>query len=179
MVAVGGAKGVVHIDGAVGGELLGHGGLLGLHFVLGGLGFLVGHAFRLRLAFLGLVEAGVFEHEDFDRLQGCCGFVGGHAVRREGNGLAQDFRQVVGDGLQTEFGFVAFAFRTAQVAHQDKRGSLADDVFDGGQGGLDAGVVRDDAIFQRDVEVNAHDNFFAFQGDVFDGLFVHVFSLLS
>ena len=176
VVTMGRAERVVDIDIAVAGELLGHGGLLLLHFGLLGGVFFVAHAISLlRLAFFGLVEAGVFQHQDFAGLQGRRFRVSSHAVSREFDFFAKLLRQIVGDGLQAEFLFIALAAGAAKMAHQNQSSALFQNVFDRRQSGLDAGIVRDDLlVVQRNVEVNAHHNFLAFHANVFHCLFVHL-----
>ena len=41
---------------------------------------------------------------------------------------------------------------------EDDLGFVAESIFDGGEGLADAGVVGDDAVFERDVEVDADED---------------------
>ena len=175
VVAVGGAEGVVHVDIAVGGELFGHLLLLGLHLgLLGGI-FLVAHLVGLLdLAFLRLVEAGVFQHEDLSGLEGGGLGVGVLAVIGELDIQVQVLGKIVADGLQAEIGLIALALRAAQVAHEDEGGTLLQHVLDGGLGGLDAGVVGDLVLrVEGDVEVHAHDDLLSLQFHVANRFLVH------
>ncbi len=87
-------------------------------------------------------------------------------------GLLEQLAQRLGRRLQAELRIRA-ALRPAQVAHQDQRGALLQDVLDGGQRGADALVVRDRAVLHRDVEVDAHQDALALEIDVANGLLVH------
>ena len=165
--AVGGAERVVAVDVAVGSELLGEDFLLFLELGLLRLELFVALAFLLfELALFFLVEAGVLKHHDVAGLHGLHDVVGVGAVGREGDGLAEHLGEVFGDGLQAEVGLVALFGGTAEVAHEDQAAALFEDVLDGGQGALDAGVVFDDAFLDGHVEVDAHDDAFAFEIDV-------------
>ena len=64
----------------------------------------------------------------------------------------------------------AVALGAAEVAHEDDLGALVLEVLDRGDRGADAGVVRDDAILQGDVEVHAHEDALARDVGVADGL---------
>ena len=52
---------------------------------------------------------------------------------------------------------------------KDQFGSAGEQVADRGDGGLDAGVVGDGAVFERDIKVHAHENFFSGYVEVADG----------
>ena len=153
MGAMGAAEGVVDEDIAQRGKLLGHGGVV--------LGF-------------ARVEARVFEHEHFTRLERGRSFfrlrAGG--IAGELDGRVDQRRQVVGGHLHAEFR-VRPAFGAAQMAHEDYGCAVFEQVVDGGQGGADAGVVADLSIAQRYIEVNPDEGFFALPGDIANRLFVH------
>jgi len=177
--AVGGAEGVIAIDVAVGGELLGELELLFFHRSLFRLILFFGHVVLfLDLALLFRVEAGVFEHEDVAGFHGGDFFVGVGAVGGEGDRFAEHFGEVFGDGLEAEIGFIAFFGRAAEVAHQDEAAAVVEDVFDRGEGAGDPGVVFDDPFFDRNVEVHAHDNALAFEIDVAKRFLIHDFLFL-
>jgi hypothetical protein len=59
------------------------------------------------------------------------------------------------------------------VAHQDNGGALVERVLDGGEGGDDALGVRDGAggFVLGNIEIDANENAFSGEGDVFDGFF--------
>ncbi len=171
---MGGAERVVAVDVAVGSELLRELFLLFLELGLLRLELLVALAFLLfELALLFLVEAGVLKHHDVAGLHGLDDVVGVGAVGREGDGLAEHLGEVFGDRLEAEIGLVALFGGTAEVAHEDEAAALFEDVLDGGQGALDAGVVFDDAFLDGHVEVDAHDDAFAFEIDVAKGFLIH------
>src|SRR5208337_1092743 len=53
---------------------------------------------------------------------------------------------------------IRFALGPAQVRGQDQARTVPQRVFDGGQSFADAGVVHDAPVFERHVEVHAHEN---------------------
>ena len=112
-----------------------------------------------RVVFLfTFVEAAVFEHDDVARCDGR-GFV--KVVFDERYVFAEQVAKVGSDGRKAE-GFVVFAFgRATQVRHDHHGAAVVKDVADGRQGGLDAGVAGDFAVFERDVEVQPHQDTFA------------------
>ena len=175
MGSVSRAEGVVAVEVAVRGKLLGHFLALRLQLSLLLLIFFLGQMDALLLvvffdfAVFGFVEAGVFKQSDFAGLEGFDNVVGRHAVRNEFHFEAQLGAQGFGNRFKSEFRFKAFAFGTAEVAHEDKRSTLFQDVLDAGESGHDAGVVRYFAgavLGHRHVEVHTHDDSFAFQINV-------------
>lgn len=61
------------------------------------------------------------------------------------------------------------------MTHQDQRGTLIQNIFDGRQRGLDSLVIGDGSILHGYVEVHTHDDALAFEIDVFNSLLVHGF----
>ena len=172
---MGSAKGVVHVDVAVGGKLLGHLLLLGLHIRLLRGVLLVAHVVGLLdLAFLGLVETGVLKHQDLARLKGGSLRVGILAVLGKLDGNPKILRQVVANRPEAEVRLVTLPLRTTKMAHQNEGGTLLKNILDCGLGGLDASVVGNLMLgIQRNVEVNAHDYLLALQIHVADRFLVH------
>ena len=158
--AVGGAEGVEHEDVAVGRERLGDLGVVLL---------------------LALVEADVLEDEDLAILEGVDGGLGLLAVGvvDELHVIAGNLGELVGGRLEGELGLGAVALGAAEVAHEDDLGALVLEVLDGRDGGAHAGVVGHDAVLQRHVEVDAHEDALARDVGVAHGLLgeSHVHSL--
>jgi len=173
MGAVRGAEGVVDEHVAVCGQFLCKGFLTG--FVLRG---------------LFLVEAGVFEHQDAAGRKGVdFGFLAEAGIG-EFNRFGDFFGEIFGDGLHAVFsgdifihiegfsvffglflGFFRIFRRIAEVAHQNEGfGTLFQDIGDGGDGGEDPRIVLDHAVFHRHIEIDAHDDAFAFEGNIFNCL---------
>jgi hypothetical protein len=51
------------------------------------------------------------------------------------------------------------------MAHEDRFAAVGEDLFDGGDGGADAGVIRDIVfVIERDVEVDSDEGFFVCKG---------------
>ncbi len=124
------------------------------------------------------MEAGIFEHEYFARFEG---FRHGFHFRsnavwchldRDPQVPGQHFRS----RFQAELG-VRSAFWTAQVAHQEQRGTLFEHILDRRQCCLDAFVVGNNAFIHRDVEVHPHQHTLALQVNIFYGFFVHILHL--
>src|SRR5580704_3095317 len=111
------------------------------------------------------MEAEVFEEE------GLAGFeVVGHfgrdlayAVGGEGDvfvvaeDVIEEGAEVIDDGAKAHGGD-GLAFGAAEMGAEDDLGFAAESVLDGGEGLADAGVVCDDAVLERDVEVDANEN---------------------
>ena len=174
MGAVSGSERIVAVDVAVGSELLGEFLLLFLESGFRSLELFIGlTVFLFQLGLLFFVVAGVLEHEDFARLEGLDLVVGGGAVRSESNGLAEKLGEVVGDDLEGGVRGDALFIGASHVAHENEAAALFENVFDGGESALDAGVVLDDSVFDRHIEVDAHDNAFAFEIDVTQSFLVH------
>ena len=133
MRPVRGAKGIVHIDlgqrGEVGGE-------------------------DLVSLLLCLVEAEVFEEADAAFGQVADDLLGAiaDALFGEDDFGVEELGEVDRDGLERELGVVALG--PSKVASEDDAGPLLTQVVDGGEGRGDAGVIGDDAILHRDVEVD-------------------------
>ena len=144
MGAVGGAKGVVHIDIRQAGQLLSEAGIV---------------------LFLLREEAHVFEqhHVAFSG-GGHLGLgVGADAAVGFDHRLAQQLAEAGGHGGEAH-GLVHLALGPPEVGRQQHLGALADQVVDGGQGGADAGVVGDRAVVvERYVEVHPHQHALAAQ----------------
>ena len=160
---MGGAERVVTEDFAVAefSEFLGEFFLLGLHFGLGSFLLLVGGVVgQLGLAFFFLIETGVFDHHDFAGLErlGLGDGFRADAVGAELNRLAEQFFQFGGNRLQAKFGFVAFAFRAAEVAHQYERTALSEHIVDSRNRGGDTGEVAYVAFFNRHIKIYTHQN---------------------
>jgi len=157
---VGGPEGVVHIDVGHGRQLPGKVvfGLTQLRVFLGG----------LVLDSLFPVEAEVLQQHAATRLEGIgLGFrVRSDAVGGEDHLLAEQLGQPFGHRFQREPRF-RLAFWTAQVAHQDQRAAVVENMLDGRQGLDDAVVAGDVAVLiQRHVEVTPHQDLFAFHVNV-------------
>ncbi|MPN43394.1 hypothetical protein SDC9_190953 [bioreactor metagenome] len=121
------------------------------------------------------MEAGIFADEylaGLERLGG--GFRRlADAVSDKLHRLAEQRGQMVGGGLHRELRD-HFPLRTAEVGQQHQLGTLFQNVIDGGKSGADTGIVRDLAVLERHVEVNAHDHVGALEIDVLDSLFVDI-----
>ena len=130
---------------------------------------------KRRVVFLfAFVEAAVFQHDDVASGNGR-GFV--EVVFDERHVFAEQVAKVGGDGGEAE-GFVVFAFgRTAEVRHDHHGTAVVEDVADGRQRCLDAGVAGDFAVFERDVEIQPHQDAFAVYVDFTE--FSHGYPLLK
>jgi len=85
------------------------------------------------------------------------------AVRDQGDGLAEELGEAGSDGSHRELGLVA-ALGSAKVGGEEDLGTLLDEVFDGGDGTSDAGVIGDlSLLVEGDVEVSANKNSLALQ----------------
>lgn len=118
MGAVGGTEGVVHVHVTKVGEPLAELG------DLSGVGLSLVALLVLDGALLFDVETEVLKENDRAVVSGGDGFfdLGAHAVVEEDDGLADEFREFVGDGLEGVFG-VDLAIGAAEVGHQDDLGS--------------------------------------------------------
>ena len=94
------------------------------------------------------------------------------AVGREGDRLPEQLGQAIRDRPQAHVR-VDLALGSSQVAREHDRRALSERVLDGGQRRLDARVVADDAVLQRDVEVHADENALALEIQIFDREFRH------
>ena len=176
MGAVRGAERVVAIDIAIGSELFSKLFLLLFESGFRSLELFIGlTVFLFEFGLFFLVVTGIFQHQDVARLH-CGDFrvrlcaVGGKRDR-----LAEQFGEVIRNQLEGGVGGDSFFIGTAEMAHENEASALFENVFDGGEGALDTGIVFDDAFFDRHVEVNAHDNALAFEIDIAKSLFIHVF----
>ena len=148
MGAVGGAEGVVDVDLGAAGEGLGEAGLVG---------------------FLGGVKAGVFQQQHLAGLQG--GAQGGDfladAIRGEHHHLAEDFAEQRRGRGQRELR-IGPALRPAEVGAEDQLRTAGEQMLDRRNRALDAGVIGDDAVLERDIEVHTHEDFLAVDVEVAD-----------
>ena len=112
---------------------------------------------------LALVEAQVLEQQHVAVAQrGRLGLgILAHRVAREHDRLAEKLGKAQRGRAQAERLLVTGARRTSQVAHQDDARAVADELLDRGQRGADARVIGDDAVFDRHVEVDAHQHLLA------------------
>ena len=121
---------------------------------------------------LTFVEAAVFQHDDVTGGD-LRGFV--EVVFDERDVFAKQVAEIGGHRGERE-GFVVFAFgRAAQVRHDHHGSAVIQGVADGRQRCLDAGVAGDFAVFERDVEVEPHQDAFAVDVDFAE--FAHGFFL--
>jgi hypothetical protein len=142
-----GAEGVEHEDVTVGGELLGDLGVVLL---------------------LALVEADILEDEDVARLDLGDGLLSLLAV-----GVVDELHFVAGElsellccRLEGELGLGAIALGAAEMAHEHDAGTVLLQILDRRDSGLDAGVIRDNAVPQGHIEVDAHEDALALDVDV-------------
>lgn len=56
---------------------------------------------------------------------------------------------------------------------EDEFRAVGEEVLDGFDGSLDAGVIGDDAVFERDVEVDTHEDFLVVNVEIADGELGH------
>ena len=87
------------------------------------------------------------------------------AVGRERDRPAEQLRQAIGDRPQAQLRF-DLALRPAEVAGEDDRRALLERVLNGRQRRLDARVVADDAVLERDVEVDADEDALALEIEI-------------
>ena len=135
---------------------------------------------------LGLFRSvtGVLKENDVSVVHGsdrCFGVVADHVViGGKGDGLAQELFEACRDGSEGQFG-LRFALRFAEVGAKDDFAAVRDELFDSGEGSDQTVFVRDLAVFQGDIEVTAYEDFFAFDVDVINSLFVefHVYPIPS
>ena len=168
------AECVVAVDVTVRSEFLREFKLLFFHRGFLRLVLLVGHVVLfLDLALLLGVEAGVFEHDHVAGLHRGDFLVGIRAVRRKHDRLAEQLRQIFRDRLQAEISLVSLFRRTAEVAHQHEAAAVVEHVFDRRERTLDPGIILDDPVFDRNVEVHAHNDALAFEIDVAKSFLIH------
>ena len=151
---VAGAEGVVHVDVAKGGQVLGE--------VLDVLGLLLAEAGILKKHHVAVLHGG----------HGGPGVIPYHSVVIcEDDGFAQQLGKADGHGSQGEL-LLRAVLGLAQVGAEDEPGALVHQVLDGGQGGDDAVVVGDFPLLHGDVEIAPHQHPLAGGLQVLDGDFV-------
>ena len=89
--------------------------------------------------------------------------------------LVEQHAQPLGHRLQTHLG-IGLALGPAQVRSQNQARPVAQRIFDGGQGFADAGIVHDAPVFQRHVEIDAHENAVAVERKITNGKLGHGWS---
>ena len=145
----------------------------------------VGHGSQ-SLAQLGIVlgltlfKAGVLQQHDVAVFQSGGlgpGILAGH-VGSHNDLLAQQLADPVSHHLQAQLGLV-LALGLAHVGAKDHLGTVVNQITDGGHGGHDPLVGRDDAVLGGDVEVAAAQHPLAGYVNVFNGLLVVVHSQSS
>ncbi len=150
--AVGAAEGVVDIDVAEAGELFGEDGIVGLFFGM---------------------EAEVFEQEGLAGFK-IVGHLGGdltYAVGREGyvlvlvDDVIEEETEAVDDGAKTH-ALDDLTLGSAEMGAENDPRFAAECVLDGGNGLADASVVGDDAVLERDVEVDANEDALVFEIEI-------------
>ena len=121
-----------------------------------------------------LVESGVLEHDDIALLGGIdnLGNLVTNAVGGELDLLSQKFAHALGAGAEGEF-VLRSVLGAAQVRADGDDGALALEVFDGGDGGADTGVIGDLLAVKGNVHVATDENLLALKvglAEVLDGL---------
>src|SRR5688500_7685128 len=84
------------------------------------------------------------------------------AVFGEGDGCAEQLREVFGDGSEAVL-FRALAFRPTEMRGEDDPRAALAGVFDRRQRGADARIVFDMPVLERNIEINAHENALTFE----------------
>ncbi|MNV46081.1 hypothetical protein D3C71_1378990 [compost metagenome] len=134
---------------------------------------------QLRIILLfARVETDIFKHEHVAVFQ-----FGNLGLNRFANGfvslshrLAQQFGEAYSRRSQTH-GINKLALRTAQMARQNDLGTVLDQILDRRQRFADTRVVGDFAVFERHVEIDAHEYAFACYFYITDTFLVHDFNL--
>ena len=130
---------------------------------------------KCRVVFLlALVEAKILEHDDttIGQIRRLGPGIFADGIGSKDNGSVDNLGKTRGSRRQGEFLLVAFARRTSKMAHQDDPRSMLYKVRDGGQGCPDARVVAYDAVFDGNVEIDAHKHAFPTHVHAFDGLYI-------
>ena len=111
------------------------------------------------------MEAEVLEEEQLAVAQPLHGVDGPHPERVAGDGdvSAEDLREALGDRSQPQT-VLDLAVRAAEVAREDHPRAVGQEEVDRRDRGTDARIVRDLAVLQRDVEIDADED--ALAGDV-------------
>ena len=130
---------------------------------------------ELRIVFLFLrVEPQVFEQHD--AAAGCLRLIHdparlvADAVVDERHGLAEELGEAIGDRPQAHLR-IHFALRPAQMAREHDGGAVIERVLDRRQRRADPRVVADDAVLQRDVEIDADEDALALEIEIPDRKF--------
>src|SRR5665811_2525486 len=121
---------------------------------------------------LALVVAQVLQHGDIalaERFESVL-HVGAHAVVKEQHRPAvQKLFHALGDRPQGGLGRT-LAFRASQMGHEDDFGTPLLELRDRGKHALDTRVVGNLAVFDRHVEVGAHEHALTLHIEIVDGL---------
>ncbi len=136
---------------------------------------------RQRLRELGIVplflgvEAEVLKENAFAGLEALYGVLGAGAkgVTRYRNRHLEQLRESLGDGPQAH-AVLDLAVGPAEVAGQNDDGTLSEQCLDRRQCGHDPAVVRDLAVLEGNVEVDADEDALACRVQVPDGELVHL-----
>jgi hypothetical protein len=101
-----------------------------------------------------------------------------HTIGTEADVLAarqlfiEHHAQPLGDWLETHLG-IRFAIGPPEVRRENQPRAVPQSVLDGGKGFADARVIDHAAVFQGNVEVDAHQDASAVQRQITDGKLVH------
>ena len=92
--------------------------------------------------------------------------------------LVQKHAQAFGHRFEAHLG-IGLALGAAEMGDQDQSGAVAQGILNGRQSFADASVVHDAAVFERDVEVNAHQDAVIAEREIADGELRHAGILWS
>lgn len=147
MGAVCGSEGVVDVDVGIAGELFGE--------------FFVVFAFAF-------VKTEVFEQQDLVVAEFGDEFLGGvsDGIIGELDLVVEEFGEFCGDGFEALGG--VHAFGSSKVRGEDQAGISGESVVDGGKNSAKSRVVFDFSVFDRGIEIKAHEDPFAGQIDLID-----------
>jgi hypothetical protein len=111
-----------------------------------------------------LVETGVLKHDYITRLGGIdqSGNIGSNAVRGERNGLSEEFSKTLSAGSKREF-VLRSILGAAQMGAYGYDGSLGGEVFDGGYGRADTGIVGDFLSVKGNVDIATNEYFLSLE----------------
>src|ERR1700745_1961054 len=120
------------------------------------------------------MEAEVFQRQHFAVAQGfALPFrAWTDAIEGKCHGLAEEFFQLLGGGPQRILG-IGTTLWTAKVRGENEARTLLDGEAQRREGFADARVIGDDRVLERNVEVDADEDAFAFQIEVVDGELSH------
>ena len=125
---------------------------------------------------LFLAEPGILQQYDVAFLHGGNGSLGILAddvvIIGEYNVLTEQFAQAYCNGSQREL-FFRTVLRLAEMAAQDYLAAVSNQLFDGGQGGNNTLVIRNDAVLHGYVEITANQNPFSFYLNVINCFLCH------